>query len=156
MRHLFFYFFESRNNPDTDDVIFWTNGGPGGSSSMGLFMELGPCRISNANGTTFHPESWNSNANIFFIDQPVGVGFSYAEHGESVGTTEEAAKDVAAFVAIFFAHFSKFQGRGLHMTGESYGGRYIPLFAAEVYDQNAKLVEAGMAPISLTSIMIGM
>jgi carboxypeptidase C (cathepsin A) len=26
-RHLFFYFFESRNDPDTDDVIFWTNGG---------------------------------------------------------------------------------------------------------------------------------
>lgn len=40
-RHLFFYFFESRSNPDKDDVIFWTNGGPGCSSSLGLFMELG-------------------------------------------------------------------------------------------------------------------
>ena len=40
-RHLFFYFFESRRDPDTDDIIFWTNGGPGASSSMGLFMELG-------------------------------------------------------------------------------------------------------------------
>ncbi|KAG6890873.1 hypothetical protein C0992_012009 [Termitomyces sp. T32_za158] len=26
-RHLFFYFFESRNDPDKDDVIFWTTGG---------------------------------------------------------------------------------------------------------------------------------
>ena len=26
-RHIFFYFFESRSNPATDDVIFWTNGG---------------------------------------------------------------------------------------------------------------------------------
>ena len=26
-RHLFFYFFESRNNPSADDVILWTNGG---------------------------------------------------------------------------------------------------------------------------------
>ncbi|KAJ7223359.1 hypothetical protein GGX14DRAFT_557934 [Mycena pura] len=26
-RHIFFYFFESRSDPDTDDVIFWTNGG---------------------------------------------------------------------------------------------------------------------------------
>ena len=40
-RHLFFYFFESRRSPEKDDVVFWTNGGPGGSSSIGLFMELG-------------------------------------------------------------------------------------------------------------------
>ena len=40
-RHLFFYFFESRRNPDTDDVVFWTNGGPGCSSSTGMLMELG-------------------------------------------------------------------------------------------------------------------
>ena len=40
-KHLFFYFFESRNDPSTDDVLLWTNGGPGGSSALGLFMELG-------------------------------------------------------------------------------------------------------------------
>ena len=100
-RHIFFYFFESRNDPATDDVIFWTNGGkfvspsttrhhissstgPGCSSSLGLFMELGPCRALSGNGTTYHPESWNTNANIFFVDQPIGVGFSYADYGESV------------------------------------------------------------------------
>ncbi|KAF9527152.1 serine carboxypeptidase [Crepidotus variabilis] len=153
--HIFFYFFESRNDPDKDDVIFWTNGGPGGSSSLGLFMELGPCRIVDEKQTKYHPESWNSNANIFFVDQPVGVGYSYADYGDPVGTTEEAAKDIAAFVAIFFQNFSKFQGRPFHMAGESYGGRYIPLFASAVYDQNPRLIEAGLAPINLTSIMIG-
>lgn len=38
---MFFYFFESRDDPDKDDVLLWTNGGPGGSSAFGLFMELG-------------------------------------------------------------------------------------------------------------------
>lgn len=95
------------------------------------------------NGTKHNPYSWNSNANIFFIDQPVGVGFSYAEYGEYVvrcmptfaqytarscprllqSTTEEAAVDIAAFVAIFFETFSLFKGRGFHMAGESYGVR---------------------------------
>ncbi|KAJ6497736.1 serine carboxypeptidase [Mycena sanguinolenta] len=154
-RHIFFYFFESRNDPDTDDVIFWTNGGPGCSSSLGLFMELGPCRITANGSMVSHPESWNSNSNIFFVDQPIGVGFSYADYGETVGTTEDAAKDMAAFAFIFFEHFSKFKGRPFHMAGESYGGRYIPVFAAEVYDQNARLVEAGLTPLNLTSIMIG-
>lgn len=36
-----FSFFESRSNPDKDDVVFWTNGGPGASSATGLFAELG-------------------------------------------------------------------------------------------------------------------
>ncbi|KAJ7207322.1 Alpha/Beta hydrolase protein [Mycena rebaudengoi] len=144
----FFYFFESRSEPDRDDVIFWTNGGPGCSSGFGLLMELGPCRVeSAANGTKFHPESWNSKANVFFIDQPIGTGFS--------DTTEDAAKDIAAFVAIFFAHFKKFQGRGFHLAGESYGGRYLPVFAAEIYDQNSALITAGLPPINLTSVIIG-
>lgn len=34
-------------------------------------------------------------------------------------------------------------------------GRYIPTFAAAVYDQNAKLAAAGLTPINLTSAMIG-
>ncbi|KXN82159.1 Carboxypeptidase Y [Leucoagaricus sp. SymC.cos] len=154
-RHLFFYFFESRNDPDNDDVILWTNGGPGGSSSIGLFFELGPCRIPDANGPKFHPESWNTNANIIFIDQPIGVGFSYAEFGETVFTTEEAATDIVAFLAIFFDNFVQFKARPLHLAGESYGGRYIPLFGSAVYDQNARRVEAGLAPLNLTSVMIG-
>ncbi|KAI0276746.1 serine carboxypeptidase [Russula aff. rugulosa BPL654] len=155
-KHLFFYFFESRNDPDKDDVIFWTNGGPGCSSSLGLFMELGPCRVTNATeGPAFFKQSWNSNANVFFVDQPIGVGFSYAEHGQSVSTSEEAARDIAAFVAIFFENFPSFKGRAFHMAGESYGGRYIPLFASAVYDQNAELVRKSLTPINLTSVIIG-
>ncbi|KAG5640374.1 hypothetical protein DXG03_008885, partial [Asterophora parasitica] len=111
--------------------------------------------ISDANGTKHFPESWNSNANVFFIDQPVGVGYSYADFGEAVGGTEDAAKDIAAFVAVFFENFSKFKGRAFHLAGESYAGRYLPLFASEVYDQNARLVEAGVTPINIASIIIG-
>ncbi|KAF7340325.1 Carboxypeptidase [Mycena venus] len=180
-RHIFFYFFESRNDPDTDDVIFWTNGGAHTQAEFRAFHVNSPMKVlaaalawacswnsglavylcimpfwgKDANGTKFHPESWNTNANIFFVDQPIGVGFSYADYGESVATTEEGAKDMAAFIFVFFEHFTKFKGRSFHITGESYGGRYVPVFAAEVYDQNAKLSAAGYTPINLTSIMIG-
>lgn len=36
-------------------------------------------------------------------------------------TSEDAAADIAAFVAIFFENFSQFKGRAFHMAGESYG-----------------------------------
>ncbi|KAF8191576.1 serine carboxypeptidase [Mycena galopus ATCC 62051] len=153
-RHLFFYYFESRNEPAKDDVILWLNGGPGASASIGLFLELGPCKIASDTETEYNKYSWNSNSNMLFIDQPVGVGFSYAEYGETVATTEDAAKDIAAFLAIFFESMN-LKGRPLHIAGESYGGRYVPLFAAEVYDQNRRLVRRGMTPLNLVSAIIG-
>ena len=51
----------------------------------------------------------------------VGVGFSYADFGEVVETTEDAAKNVHAFISIFFETFTQFKGRRLHLAGESYG-----------------------------------
>ena len=51
----------------------------------------------------------------------VGVGFSYAEHGETIETTEAASKNVHAFISIFFETFKQFSGRPLHLSGESYG-----------------------------------
>ncbi|KAG9119287.1 hypothetical protein FRC07_005743 [Ceratobasidium sp. 392] len=140
-KHLFFYFFESRNQPDIDPVLMCIHGPP----------KLG------SNGTEWNPYSWNNKANLFFLDQPyvVGVGFSYADYGETVSTTEEAAKNVQAFVTIFFETFSKFKGREFHMSGESYGGRYLPVFASEIIDQNKRATAGGFAPINLKSVLIG-
>jgi len=109
-RHLFFYFFESRNNPDKDDVIFWTNGGPGCSSSVGLFMELGPCRVTNPNNSTFNPYSWNEQANIFFIDQPIGVGFSYADYGETVVRSDKSY--AVSDMSLRAQHVTEYNPRG--------------------------------------------
>ncbi|KAH9483101.1 Carboxypeptidase Y-like protein A [Psilocybe cubensis] len=158
-KHMFFYFFESRRDPEKDDVIMWINGGPGCSSATGLLMELGPCSIdmqnNSSNGTVWNPYSWNSEANIFFLDQPVGVGFSYADYGETVETTEDAAKNVHAFITIFFDTFTQFSGRPLHLSGESYGGRYLPVFASEIYDKNQIALREGGSIINLQSVLIG-
>ncbi len=94
---------------------------PGSSSMIGLLQELGPCRITNdTRSVTLNPFSWNNEANLLFIDQPVGVGFS---HGDTkVGTSQAAAADVWTFMQIFLSdpRFAKYQTNNLAIWTESY------------------------------------
>ncbi|EIN12211.1 alpha/beta-hydrolase [Punctularia strigosozonata HHB-11173 SS5] len=154
-KHLFFVYFESRRDPANDDVVLWLNGGPGGSGTLGMLMELGPCTVASANSTKLNPYSWNNEANLLFVEQPVGVGYSYAEYGETVYTTADAAKDIAAFLAILANGFSEFGAKPFHIAGESYGGRYVPWFAAELFDLNAELTARNLTAVNLQSILIG-
>ncbi|KAG8843417.1 hypothetical protein FRB96_004050 [Tulasnella sp. 330] len=154
-KHLFFYFFESRNDPASHPLLMWINGGPGGSSSIGLFMELaemGRMVILAQVYARLIRRCWNSNASVLFLDQPVGVGFSYVDYRITVSTTEEAARDIYAFIFLFMENFSEFKGREVHLSGESYGGRYLPLFATEIVDSNAIAVKAGYEPINLKQL----
>ncbi|GJJ09074.1 hypothetical protein Clacol_003296 [Clathrus columnatus] len=88
-----FWFFEARTrDARSAPLTIWLNGGPGSSSMLGLFQENGPCRITNdSTGVTLNPNSWNEVSNMLYIDQPVGVGFSYGN--TTVGTSLEAAQD---------------------------------------------------------------
>ncbi|OLN88363.1 Carboxypeptidase S1-like protein A [Colletotrichum chlorophyti] len=76
----FFWFFEARKAPENAPLAIWLNGGPGGSSIMGLLEENGPCFVNEDSRTTrLNPWSWNNEVNLLYIDQPTQVGFSYDE-----------------------------------------------------------------------------
>lgn len=154
-RHFFSYQFDSRDDPENDPVVLWLNGGPGCSSFTGLLMELGPCRVVSNDTTVFNPDAWNNHANLVFLDQPVGVGYSYGPKNDSgTWTTEAAAKDVYAFLQILLAT-PKYAGKEFHIAGESYAGRYIPMFGDYIVRQNAKSHETGLPKINLKSVLIG-
>lgn len=146
-KHFFYWFFESRNDPANDPVILWLNGGPGCSSATGLFFELGPSLINATLQPVHNPHSWNSNASVIFLDQPVGVGYSYTDSDE-ITSTAAAAKDVYVFLELFFQKFPHFAGNKFHIAGESYAGHYIPSFASEIINNADRSFD-------LASVMIG-
>ncbi|SMY21089.1 unnamed protein product [Zymoseptoria tritici ST99CH_1A5] len=145
-KHLFYWFFESRNDPKNDPVVLWLNGGPGCSSLTGLFMELGPSSIDKNGKTVFNPSSWNANASVIFLDQPVNVGYSYS--GSAVSNTVAAGKDVYALLTLFFKQFPEYAKQDFHISGESYAGHYIPVFASEILSHKKR-------NINLQSVLIG-
>ncbi|KAF7545495.1 hypothetical protein G7Z17_g9134 [Cylindrodendrum hubeiense] len=145
-KHLFYWFFESRNDPANDPVVLWLNGGPGCSSLTGLFLELGPSSINQKLEIVNNPSSWNNNASVIFLDQPVNVGYSYS--GGSVSNTVAAGKDIYALLTLFFHQFPEYAKQDFHIAGESYAGHYIPVFASEILSHEDR-------NINLQSVLIG-
>ncbi|KAG5967625.1 hypothetical protein E4U56_000720 [Claviceps arundinis] len=145
-KHLFYWFFESRNDPKNDPVVLWLNGGPGCSSLTGLFMELGPASINKKVELVHNPSSWNANASVIFLDQPVNVGYSYGSG--SVSNTVAAGKDIYALLTLFFHQFPEYATQDFHIAGESYAGHYIPVFTSEILSHKER-------NINLKSVLIG-
>ncbi|KAF8684459.1 serine carboxypeptidase [Rhizoctonia solani] len=162
-KHLFFWFFESRANPAKAPLVLWLNGGPGCSSSTGLLFELGPCNIANnGENTTYNKYSWNTHANMLFLDQPINVGYSYSKNG-GVNTSPVAAEDVWSFLELFVNRFPEYSG-SLHISGESYGGTYLPNIAHVIHTKNKEIkarATQGLLPdnkvkvLHLDSVLIG-
>eukprot|EP00756_Hemistasia_phaeocysticola_P042012 Hpha_TRINITY_DN16946_c2_g1::TRINITY_DN16946_c2_g1_i6::g.54505::m.54505 len=153
-RNLFYWFFESRNDPTNDPFILWMTGGPGCSGQLALFVENGPYKVDSAQKVTLNPHSWNSKANILYIDQPVGTGFSYDSSSTDLGVTNEAemAMNMWQFFQGWFKTFPKYAQNRFFIAGESYGGHYVPALAHMIQTQNQ--AKAGLE-IKLSGILIG-
>lgn len=148
-------FFEARNNPKSAPLAAWFNGGPGCSSMIALFQENGPCHFVNGEKTpSLNEYSWNNDVNMVYIDQPIGVGFSYGN--DQVSSTDTAAPYVWKFIQAFYAQFPEYESRDFGIFTESYGGHYGPGFASFIQEQNAaiKAGSVGGEPIELVALGI--
>ncbi|KAH6771125.1 serine carboxypeptidase-like 45 [Perilla frutescens var. hirtella] len=139
-RALFYYFVEAETDPASKPLVLWLNGGPGCSSlGVGAFSENGPFRPSG-NGLVKNEYSWNREANILYLESPIGVGFSYASNSSSYeGVNDKiTALDNLVFLQNWFLKFPQYKDRNLYITGESYAGHYIPQLAELMLQFNKK------------------
>ncbi|KAI9741774.1 MAG: hypothetical protein M1834_000160 [Cirrosporium novae-zelandiae] len=163
--HTFFWFFESRTDPANDPITLWLNGGPGTDSLIGLFSEVGPCRMNaTLNNTQLNPYSWSNASNLLFISQPIGVGFSYADSGNGTNvtdTTPHSAKAAWTIIQAFFSGLSEFdpsiKSKQFNLFTESYGGHFGPSFYSHFYAENEKIANetADGIQLSFNSLGIG-
>jgi len=151
-KNYFFWFFESRDSPSTSPVIVWLTGGPGCSSMLALFAENGPCTVNDdGTSTKVNPYSWTSHANVLWIDQPAGTGFSYGDADDYDHNEQEVSDDLYHFLKDFFTTYSQYANLDLFIFGESYGGHYVPAVSFQIFTENQK----DSSPLRLKGLGIG-
>lgn len=132
-KHLHYWFTESQKDPQKDPVVLWLNGGPGCSSLDGLLSENGPIHIRNDGSTLYmNPYSWNKLANVIYMESPAGVGYSYDDNGDVKTHDNVVAQHNYAALQHFFKKFPEYANNDMYITGESYGGVYLPTLAQQI------------------------
>ncbi|KAI9216072.1 Alpha/Beta hydrolase protein [Blastocladiella britannica] len=157
----FFMYFERTDAP-SDDLIMWTNGGPGASSLFGLFVENGPLAFDSQGKIVHNTAGWHRAGNVLFIENPAGVGFSTVTDDRYYPKTIHAVGEMfwtftQHFTAVFGGAERTALGRGEYkwwLTGESFGGMYVPHIADHILQHNGKL-QSGDHKINLKGIAVG-
>ncbi|KAF9609357.1 hypothetical protein IFM89_015612 [Coptis chinensis] len=139
-RALFYWFYEAETQPDEKPLVLWLNGGPGCSSvGFGATQEIGPFIVdTEGHELKFNPYSWNKEANMLFLESPVGVGFSYSNTTSDYAILGDklTAKDSYSFLHNWFIKFPLYRNRRFYIAGESYAGKYVPELAELIHKKN--------------------
>jgi len=150
----FFWLLESRSNPSTDPLVVWLSGGPGCSSQLALLAENGPC-VPNEDGsdTISNKWSWTNKANVIWVDQPAGTGFS---SGIYVHNENGVQKDFYGFLEEFYKQLPQYKNNSLYITGESYAGHYVPAISHYIWEMNKVADEDAKIPLKGLAIGNGL
>lgn len=133
-------------------LVMWLQGGPGATSMFGDFLENGPVKLEKSGKLVNRTHSWANYANMLYVDNPVGTGFSYTRDPRGFSTTdEEIAANLVTFMKGWLAKHTEFQNKPFWVFCESYGGKMVAYFGAAL----AKAVEAGEVPTAFKGVALG-
>ncbi|KAJ1457876.1 peptidase S10, serine carboxypeptidase [Pelagophyceae sp. CCMP2097] len=137
--------------PKATRVAVWQQGGPGGSSLIGLLTENGPITLNDASFSTQayaetgvptvfeNPHSWHTtDTTMLYIEHPAPTGFSYCGRtGVDCALDDDSQADLAYanYVTFFTDMYPELATLPLYFTGESYAGVLVPTLALRLLDR---------------------
>jgi len=79
------------------------------------------------------PGAWSELADVIYIDNPVGVGFSYGDnYVTSMRTLADELVNFMDQLVTLFPEYSVPLGSKIYLAGESFGGKYLSLFGRKM------------------------
>jgi len=96
-------------------------------------LENGPLRIDLNGNVGVTDIAWTNVANMLYIEAPAGVGFSYSNTSADYNTNDtRTAEDNYIFLQNFIQQYPQYKGRDTWVSGESYGGVYVPTLSQNI------------------------
>lgn len=152
---MFYWYFPFQNGTTSSlgsssvPFVLWLTGGPGCSSALAALTENGPFTVESNSEVVANPYAWTNVADVVYVDQPLGTGFSVVGDPRNYVTNEvTVALDMREFLLHFLQQYPSLKDRPFFITGESYAGHYIPSVAHS-------LLENPLPGIQLKGIAIG-
>ena len=116
-------------------------------------MEVGPYRVKSDGHLEYNDGSWDEFANLVFVDNPVGTGYSYIDTDSYIHELHTMAENMVVFFEKYFKLFPEEETNDLYIAGESYAGQHIPYIAKAIIDRNKK--KANKHDWNLKGLLIG-
>ncbi|KAH8041186.1 hypothetical protein HPB51_013846 [Rhipicephalus microplus] len=153
--NLFFWFFPAKENPEKAPVVLWLQGGPGGSSLFGLFVEHGPYLVAKGGVPELRDTTWAQRYSMLYIDNPVGAGFSFTQDDNGYARNEDdVGRDLHEALQQFFTLFDEYAANDFYATGESYAGKYVPAIAHAIDTAVSPRVKINLRGIAIGDGMV--
>ena len=149
-----YIYIKAEDDSENTPLVLWLSAGPGCSALIGWGMGHGPYIIKEGDTNfTKNEYSWNKEANMIYLENPGEVGFSYIDSIDSddyeINDTISANENFNA-IKHFFKKFPNLRNKPFYISGESYGGIYVPTLAKLIVNDTNESEK-----INLKGIIIG-
>jgi len=156
----FFYAIRGNQNGtfrEKAPLVLFLQGGPGATSLFSDYLETGPQKLIATNTTegfalVEREHTWVKHANMLYVDNPIGTGFSYTNSTNGFSTTDEQiAENLLDFLKKFLVKHDEYAKTPFWVFCESYGGKMTAYFGARL----VKAIAAREISVNFKGVALG-